>query len=379
MNTRKLFYNLHLILGLATGIIVFIVAITGCLYAFKQEIVNISQPYRQVPVQEKPLLPPSQLKDIARDIFPGRSIHGIAYGEPGDAAEVAFYEHDPLFYRGVFLNPYDGNVVKVKNYEKDFFYIIFLGHFQLWLPRHVGQPIVSWSVLIFVVILISGIILWWPKKNEAKDRFELKWKVPWKWRLYNIHSILGFYVHLVLLVIAITGLVWGLQWFSKAVYKVTGGQKELAFNVPESSPSAPGKIASTDDAVDHVWKKLVQEHPNAASLEIHYPENKTGTIYAHVNPSKDTYWKREYRFFDQFTLEEINLPNHVWGRFENASIADKIRRMNYDIHVGAIGGLPGKILVFLASLIAASLPITGFLMWWKKKEEQHKLKKALNL
>jgi len=33
-------------------------------------------------------------------------------------------------------------------------------------------------------------------------------------------------------------------------------------------------------------------------------------------------------------------------------------------------GLPGKILAFLVSLIAASLPITGFYIWWGKKHKQ---------
>jgi uncharacterized iron-regulated membrane protein len=44
--------------------------------------------------------------------------------------------------------------------------------------------------------------------------------------------------------------------------------------------------------------------------------------------------------------------------------------MNYDIHVGAILGLSGKVLAFFASLIAASLPVTGFLLWRGRKKKQ---------
>ncbi len=53
-------------------------------------------------------------------------------------------------------------------------------------------------------------------------------------------------------------------------------------------------------------------------------------------------------------------------------MADKIARMNYDIHVGAVLGLAGKILAFSASLIAASLPVTGFYIWWGKKHKKVK-------
>jgi uncharacterized iron-regulated membrane protein len=47
--------------------------------------------------------------------------------------------------------------------------------------------------------------------------------------------------------------------------------------------------------------------------------------------------------------------------------------MNYDIHTGAILGLPGKILMFFASLICATLPVTGFVIWWgrRKKSPKH--------
>lgn len=49
---------------------------------------------------------------------------------------------------------------------------------------------------------------------------------------------------------------------------------------------------------------------------------------------------------------------------KNAKVADKILRMHYDIHIGAIGGIFGKIIVFLVSLLTATLPVTGVLLWY---------------
>ena len=43
--------------------------------------------------------------------------------------------------------------------------------------------------------------------------------------------------------------------------------------------------------------------------------------------------------------------------------------MNYDIHIGAVLGYPGRIAAFLAALIAASLPITGLLIWLGKRKK----------
>jgi len=58
-------------------------------------------------------------------------------------------------------------------------------------------------------------------------------------------------------------------------------------------------------------------------------------------------------------------------------VADKIVRMNYDIHVGAVLGLPGKFLAFFASLVAASMPVTGFCIWWGRRKKKKPTPAAL--
>ena len=366
MQLKKAFYNIHLVLGLVSGIIVFIVSITGCFYAFKTEIENLTQPYRHVEVQQESFLAPSSLVSAAKDAVPGRNLQSIVYGQPGDAAEVVFYEGDPEFHRGVFLNPYSGEVLEIKNYQKDFFQFIFDGHFQLWLPRHIGKPIISTGVLMFVILLITGMVLWWPKKSEGRRGFRIQWKAPWKSRFYDLHNVLGFYFFIILLVIAITGLAWGFQWFGQALYSATGGEKNLSFVVPQSDTTAASKKASAHP-MDYVWHRVSSEHPGAAEIAIYAPP-----------ADEQTYWQRDYRYFDQYTLEEIEVET-IWGRMEDATLPDKIRRLNYDIHTGAIGGLPGKILAFLASLVAASLPVTGTLLWWKKRKEKNKMASGLGL
>ena len=65
-NFKKLIGKIHLWLGLSSGIIVFIIAVTGCLYAFQEEIQNITEEYRFVEKQNEPFLPPSQLEEMAK-------------------------------------------------------------------------------------------------------------------------------------------------------------------------------------------------------------------------------------------------------------------------------------------------------------------------
>ena len=335
--------------------------------AFQKEIETVTQPYQYVQAEYKPLLPPGKLQQIALAHLPGKTAHSVSYGSNEKAAQVAFYSSS--YYYIVYINPYSGSVLKVKNMNRDFFRIVIMGHYYLWLPPVIGQPVVASATLIFLIMLISGMILCWPKNKAARrQRFSVKWNAKWKRVNYDQHNVLGFYMTWIAIFIAVTGLVWGFQWFADTVYWTASGGQQLLLYKESYSDKMNMHDISAIPAVDIVWQKIKNENPSAQIIEIHYPANDSAAIEAVANPDAGTYWKSDIRYFDQYTLKEINV-DHVYGLFSNASAADKIMRMNYDIHTGAVLGLPGKIMAFFASLIAASLPVSGFLIWRGRKKK----------
>ncbi len=371
MTGKKIIRQLHLWFGLTSGIVVFIISITGCLYAFQEEIQNATQPFRYVAARQATFLPPSKLQAIARAQLPGKHLHAVMYSGPEKAAQAIFFQFDPSYYFLVYLNPYTGEVLKVKNMDEDFFRIVLNGHFYLWLPPAIGQPVVAYTTLIFLFMLISGLVLWWPKnKAAAKQRFWFKWKegLQWKRKNYDLHNVIGFYSSWVVIILALTGLVWGFEWFSKSVYTLAGGTKSTLFQ--EAVSARPLQPIATDQspAIDRIWARMQAENPAAKSIEVHVPDTDTASIAVNINSEEGTFWKIDYRYFDQYTLQELPV-NHIYGRFHEAQLADKLLRMNYDIHVGAIWGLRGKIIAFCFSLMAASLPITGFLIWFGRRRK----------
>ncbi len=371
MTARKIIGLLHLWLGLASGLVVFVIAVTGCLYAFQQEIQDLTQPYRFVEDRNAPLLPPSRIREIADAQLPGKHIHGVLYQGKTRAANAIYYSYEDHYYDFVYVNPYSGAVLKVKDVYQDFFRIVLDGHFYLWLPEKIGQPVVATATLVFVVMLITGLFLWWPRsKNGSKQRFTIKWNARWRRKNYDLHNVLGFYVISLALVLSLTGLVWGFVWFKEAVYAATGGEKSLTYQEPLSDTTA-APVPGQKHPVDRVWEKMKAAYPAAESIEMHFPASEQSPIHAAVNSDAATYWQIDYLYFDQYTLEEVPV-DHLWDRFAQASTADKLMRMNYDIHTGAIAGLPGKILAFLASLIVASLPVTGMLLWLGRNKKSRK-------
>jgi len=368
---KQLIGKLHLWLGFTSGLVVFIMAVTGCCWVFQQEIRNLTESYRQVNARDLFMVPPSQVYLIAEQEIPNRHIHSVTYGAPDEALEVLFYEPDPEFYQALYLDPYTDEVLHRKDFEADFFHFILEGHMHLWLPHEIGEIVTSYATLIFVFMLISGIVLWWPKHKRAlAQRLRIQWKptTRWKRKNYDLHNVLGFYASSFALIFAITGLIWAFGWVEEGIHTLLGGEKSTQFTWAESVSTAEDQGDANAPSIDRLWQQMRAEYPEAGSLEMHYPLTETSSIYVNMRRSKSTYWDADYRYFDQHTLEELEV-DHLYGRLENASVADKFRLMNYDIHVGAIAGLPGKILAFFISLTIASLPVTGGLIWWGRRRK----------
>lgn len=376
MTFKKLIGKLHLWLGLISGLVVFIVAITGCIYAFQDELQDLTQPYRFVEKQQAPYLPPSELQAIAEQAFPGKLVHAVLYADSSRAAQVIFFNYEPSYHYLAYMNQYTGEVLHIHDVDNSFFGLVLSGHLYLWLPDEIGRTVVATATLIFVIMLLSGLYLWWPRnKNGRKQRFSIKWDARWRRKNYDLHNVLGFYVSWIAIILALTGLVWGFDWFANGVYGLASGGKEYALYEEPPSDTTQAVQYTEAQMMDMIWHKMVAEHPESSIMEVHPPMGPGSSILGTINPDAGTFWKMDYRYFDQYSMEELSV-NHIWNRYHEATTADMLMRMNYDIHTGAILGLPGKILAFLASLLCASLPITGIMVWWGRKNKEPKKERA---
>lgn len=372
MKWKKWFGKIHLWLGLSTGLVVFILGLTGAIYCFAPELQNF-QPYRIVTEENRPFLPPSQIQRIAATHLPDKSLQRIYYDAKDKAVMVLFSKKEAYSY-SVFINPYSGKVLKVRDNEKDFLSVALQLHRTLLIPY--GHDIIRWSTVVFILLLISGIILWWPKnRRTAKQGFKIMWRAHPKRLNYDLHKVLGFYATWIVIFSALTGLLFAFEGFSDLIYKATGADHSLVQKKPPLSDTT--QTGSSRSAIDLVWRQVQHEmYEKYVSVIFVLPGAKNGSILLRANPEKGTIYKSDFRYFDQHSGREIT-GAYVWGQYRNAQTpADYLRRMNYDIHTGAIFGFPGRIALFFVALIVASLPITGFCFWWgKKRKEKRSLPK----
>jgi len=386
--------QVHLWLGLASGLVVLIVSITGCLFVFQKEISEATDRNKYfVTPGPNPVLPVSVLLQNAQDALgSGMPVNNIvAYRQPDRSWEFMAYKEDDSaltyfgsipYFRSAFINPYTGALTGIRDYKYDFFSIVKAIHWSLLLRTDYGQPIVGWSTLIFALLLTTGLVLWWPKKwsKAYRDRsFRIKWTASFKRVNYDLHNVPGFYSLFPALIISLTGMVFAFKWFTTLVYVAASGTTAQPPRVIVKSVEPPAgmdhvqpgigtgtamaaeTVTVTEIPLDIAAREAFRLLPRARRLGISPAAGREGTIYVFGYRDGETYYGADILQFDQYSGRLLHRRNN-----SEKNRGEKLLEMNYDIHVGAIAGLTGKIIAFIASLICASLPVTGFFVWWHR-------------
>lgn len=367
MNFRKLTGQIHLWLGLASGLVTFVAALTGTLYVFEEEARDVFQAqYFFVEPRQEPRKNLHQISGAVRKRFPQEKITQIRFKARPDAAFVYHTQSK----KAISINPYTLQILGVRNLESDFFKFILDIHLNLKLGE-AGAEIIKWNVLIFFGLCLSGLVLWLPRQRRfLKQSLRIKWNARnWKRLNWDLHSVLGFYGLMVLLIISLTGIFWV---FDSAKWLVSKATRQPITNTtaPENTSKTPGLQMGV--SMESAYYAAKHRHSGEMQTFISNPEKEDQPIRVLFRYPYALVRKQNTLFFDRHTGQLLREDLHA-----NYTAYDKVMRANYDFHTGSIRvlGLGSKIIYFLASLFATSLPVTGFLIWWGRRKKRNKAPK----
>lgn len=358
----KVVNKVHLWIGLMTGLLFFIIALSGAILTWKPEISRMLY-NEDIEPQNKHFVSVSQIKLTIAQEFPEADFRTVLFRDSASTANALLYVPGTYYY--AFMNPYTGEIVHLQDMKKGWLNIMVPLHRNLMMGQ-TGRKIVHWVTLLSLFMLISGIILWWPvNKYGRRQAFTLKLGISPKKLNFDLHSVLGFYATWIGIFLVITGLFWGFDFFKNSIKTMTG-EEQITYETPVSNSNRLSKTTNLSSRIDSIAVDF-REKQKGKFINVAYPHSETDPIHITVIDPESLINNADHYYFDQYSGDGIKGDFQI-GLYKDASSFRKINMLVYDIHLGTIGGLPGRILVFIASLILASMPVTGFIIWLGKRK-----------
>lgn len=377
---RKILREIHLWLGLASGIVLFVVCFTGTVLVYEKEIKSLISE-KPAPIAhatgQEPLALDSLRLLIAAEY--DRRIRNVMLPATGEEAVVFSLQPEKGQRRGkrISVNPYTGKQLSSQSQKGGkFFMTMFRLHRWLLLDTKIGRPIVGVSTIIFVILCFSGLLLWWPKKWRKRKQWRKGFRIKANgtaYRLiYDLHNTLGFYALIVLLVMGLTGLNWSFPWYRDAMSATLGSRVfSSGVQAPNLGEEQFENTISLDEALAQANTVLGYDGMNYINLP-----SKPGAVIEVLRKKKG--WS-SINAYDRVYLHPADGRVLKVALFKELSFGQQLAATNKALHLGDIYGQLSKLIYFISCLIATSLPVTGTLIWWKKlrKKSAKRKKKAL--
>jgi len=271
---KKIWFKIHWILGITAGIVLFVVGVTGAVLSFEKEITRfINQDSFIVSVPEnKTKLSTKELLEKFQAINPKAKINSVSItNEPSSSVviNVAGIGEGKEARRGVnyYLNPYTAEILPDLK-GKEFFSLMLRLHRWLALEgdaREVGKQTVAISTVALIVLVISGIIVYWGRiKHSFFKSFTFKFKHKGRAFLSTMHSAIGMWVIPFYLLAALTGLYWSYGWYNTMLYKIAGVEKPQRMMPPKEQQKVEGQ---------KVEQKPIAQAPRGEKIKKRYFSN----------------------------------------------------------------------------------------------------------
>lgn len=374
--TLRTFINdVHLWLGLGSGIVLFLICLSGTVLTFEKEIKGLFA--EEIEVESGSA--PQEVELLAKNLRQEGTVSGVTIdSSPGEPYKFSV-KTSPEDRRGTtyFVNQYTGEYLKTPESSLDgFFMWNFRMHRWLLLDTTIGRPIVGIATIIFFFIALSGVVLWFPKKmkwKNFKSGFRIKTRANWKRINHDLHNTLGFYACIFLVIMTLTGLCWSFEWYREAGSEVLGAKIFGNRGGGPSFESAGGFDQGNTKSIEEIFSIVSAELPYDGPTTISLPGEQNETYS--IRKFNENSWSPVTS--DQLVLDRDGTVLHreIFNEKPlNVQIASLIR----PIHTGEIYGIFSKIIYFLACLIATSLPVTGTIIWLNKMKKSNKKKKKLS-
>ena len=367
---RSTLFQLHWFLGLTAGLVLMVVGATGGVLSVEDEITGLLSPdIVTVQVREAPRLTPDALVARLTGDAPGRRVTlMVLNGAPDRAARVRLAD-GPGRGTETYVDPYDGRILGPARGEA-FFDAVLRLHRWLLLPGNGdgwGRSLTGASALALVYLALSGLYLRWPK-GRRDWRIWLKPALARRGRAlyWSLHAVVGTWVLVLYLVMALTGLWWSYDWYRDgATFLLTG-----------RPPAASARIAGALEATKREAAAVPLDPAFAAFSAATGGRYATATLaparagetirIRSVAPDAAHFQARdEWRFRPDGTLDSRDL-------YAERALGPRLTGSMLALHEGRFFGPVGTVAFALAALAMPLFGVTGLLLYLGRRRSRRR-------
>lgn len=370
---KKIFKKIHLWLSVPVGLIISVICLTGATLVFEKEITRACSPHLYIVKNEecsKPLKPSEIITRVCQQTGDTLEISTLQIAiNPKEAWMVSFTNAGQ---RQLSVNPYSGEINGWVEGNAFFQTIRKLHRWLLDAPAQkgassTGKTIIGITTLLMIVILVSGIILWWPRTRKSlHNRLKVSCSKGSFRFWYDSHVSLGFYATLFLLVMALTGPTWSFRWYRTGFYALFGASTE------QTQHTAPAKENKDKKEKKSKPEKLDYQVWDTALSELQSRYNRYGNILLSRNSVQIIQTGKRKGDTASFDIHTGKITAIERYDADKQPISSKMKGLIYSLHTGQWGGVITRILYFLSAFIGGILPLTGYYFWIKRISKKHR-------
>lgn len=374
MTFRRLLFWTHLVVGALAGLVVLLMSVTGVILAFEVQLNEWAlRDYRAAAAPAAPL-PADRLLEIAAAAAPE--------GAPPSSLRISADPLDPAVAglgrgRSLYLDRGSGAVLGDGNGRMRRF-LRSVRYWHRWLAlenesRAAGRAVTGAANLLFLFLILSGIVLWWPRNRPPRALRNALWfrrGLRGRARNFNWHNVAGFWLALPLAVVVVSGAMISYRWVGRLIEFAAAGPPTAAAQEslggdesgdPLPPPATPPATPTTPPTLQGLLDRAAAETPGWRRLTLRLPADEADprTVRTDTGAGRQPSKWRRFRF-DRATGALLGVGPVTETR------AQAVRYWLRFAHTGEVYGIPGQIVAAVASAAGALLVWTGFAMAWRR-------------
>jgi uncharacterized iron-regulated membrane protein len=257
----------------------------------------------------------------------------------------------------VFVDPYTGAITgEGSKSARAFFRTATDLHRYIALSgdgRAIGKAITGACNLMFLVLAMSGIYIWMPRKFAWQHLRPVMWfraRLGGKARDFNWHNTIGFWSSLILIVLTVTAAVISYQWAGNLVYRLTGNDVPQPQQQQAPTPNEPFVIPEN---TNELWSRAESHTQGWRSISLRLPVAKDAVFTIDEGTSTNIFGR------STLTVDAATAAVAKWEPYAEQNSGRQVRSWMRFTHTGESFGIIGQAIGFLACIGGAFLVFTG--------------------